>query len=359
MVMQDCTNSYGFRVPDRKPAFEDSLSEAKYWQAEEGGSVRCGLCPRRCLIKGGELGYCGIRLNLEGALFTTVYARPAAVAVDPIEKKPLYHFHPGSKTLSVGTIGCNLKCVHCQNCDISYARYEADVLARTSRISAAELIALIASTGSRGIAFTYNEPTIWVEYVLDVFAAAKEAGYYTALVTNAYIEDKPLSDLLKVTDAYRADLKFLNPESARKIAGFADTKIILKRIEKAVRAGAHVEVVTNIIPGYNDSPGELGQMAKWIFAECGRETPWHLTRSFPQENWRVPPTPMETLRKAIQIGRDAGLSHVYPGNVVGMDSDTLCPNCGAIVIERDGYSARARSRLPYCGQCGYRLNIVA
>lgn len=313
-------------------------------------------------MPGGD-GFCGVRVNASGTLYSAVYAEVASVALDPIEKKPLYHFHPGSSTLSFGTLGCNMRCKHCQNWNISYARIldddrDGEGIRDTQNIPPKSVMGMLKESGADGVSFTYNEPTIWIEYILDVFELVKAAGKYTSVVTNGYINKAPLADLLKLTDAYRVDLKFMRARSAMVLAKVTEYTAILDRVAQAKSAGVHVELVTNIVTGVNDSTEELGDMAAWIEANAGCETPWHVTKSFPKHNWHAPPTSTETLRKAIEIGTDAGLKHVYPGNVYGFDADTKCPECGTVAINRSGYSTVVAKGLPVCDECGYRLNIV-
>ena len=335
-----------------------NLKPALFWKAAGKKGVVCELCPRTCIVAEGEYGFCGIRMNSGGRLYAAAYGRPASVAVDPIEKKPLYHFHPGTRTLSLGTIGCNMRCRHCQNCDLSYSKHEKDLLRQTSEMPLDEVIETAKASAASGISFTYNEPTIWFEFVLDCFREAKKEGLYTALVTNAYINPDPLSELLEFTDSYRADLKFIERRTAKAIADIENPGVMLDRIIQAKTGGAHVEIVTNLVPGYNDSQAELKKMAGWITDNLGVETPWHVTRSFPQKHWHVPPTSLDKMREAIHIGHSAGLFHVYPGNVTGFDADTRCPECGEVKIVRSRYRVSVQAGLPHCSRCGRRIAIV-
>lgn len=299
-----------------------------------------------------------MRRNDGGELVSLIYGRAAAVAVDPIEKKPLYHFHPGTSTLSLGTFGCNMHCKHCQNCEISYAHFKDDLLRTLRDVDPESIVQLTENSGCGGVSFTYNEPTIWIEFILDVFERVKAAGFYTCIVTNGYINPPPLSDLLKLTDAYRADLKFMRKQGALKLAGVSNPEAVLAGIAQASASAAHVEIVTNIVPGINDSRPELCEMAKWLFENCGAETPWHLTRYFPSADWDAPATPVSKLREAIEIAHSVGMKHVYAGNTSEIQANTECPVCGEIVIDRSSYSVRILSPLPVCRKCGYRLNIV-
>jgi pyruvate formate lyase activating enzyme len=334
------------------------LYPARYCEVREGGAVKCLLCPRDCLINPESDGFCGVRVNAGGTLYSAIYAEVASVALDPIEKKPLYHFHPGSSTLSFGTLSCNMRCRHCQNWNISYARILEGDLRETQTIHPKSAVVMLKECGADGVSFTYNEPTIWIEYILDVFGFVRATGKYTSIVTNGYISAVPLADLLKLTDAYRVDLKFMRTESAMTLAQVPDHTVILDRIVQAKKAGVHIELVTNVVTTVNDSTDELTAMAKWIAGETGVETPWHITKSFPKPHWDAPPTPTDTIRKAIEIGKSAGLKHIYPGNVYGFDADTKCPKCGHVAIDRSGYSVVLAKGLPICSECGYRMNIV-
>jgi pyruvate formate lyase activating enzyme len=328
---------------------------AKYWEPIEGGGrARCRLCPRGCAIGEGALGFCGVRGVLDGKLWSFIYARPSSIAVDPIEKKPLYHFHPGSLCLSLGTIGCNFHCEHCQNCGISMARADGAGMALLERkpITPEELVKICRSHGAGGIAFTYNEPSIWAEYILDVFAHFKaHTGFYTALVTNGFISREPLEDLLKLTGAYRVDLKSAVPERLQQIAQWNRPQDVLDSIALAATRGVHVEIVTNLVTGWNDSEGELREMARLLAQAVPLDTPWHFTRYFPRHNYSEPPTEMAKLRHAVAIAREVGFQFIYMGNVPE-DSDTLCPVCGETLITRYGYSAQALIKQPRCPKCG-------
>ena len=251
-----------------------------------------------------------------------------------------------------------MRCKHCQNCDISFAHFRDGAFRTLTDVSPESIVNLAKQSGAAGVSFTYNEPTIWIEFILDAFAAIKAAGLYTCIVTNAYIHEEPLAELLKLTDAYRADLKFMETSGARELAGAANPETVLKAIAQASQSSAHLEIVTNVVPGINDSAVEIKKMSAWIFENCGAETPWHITRCFPMPGWKAPATPLAKLREAIGIAIDAGLKHVYAGNTADIVTHTMCPSCGARVIDRSyGFSAISPSP-PACLKCGYRLNIA-
>lgn len=334
------------------------MKEATYYEpfGEAGkGWVRCTLCPRDCVILPGNLGFCGVRLNKEGKLYLTVYGHPESVAVDPIEKKPLYHFYPGSMCLSIGTLGCNFRCKHCQNYDISHEKtkgYEEEGIPHS------RILQILRQTNSHGISFTYNEPTILLEYIRDVYEVVKPAGFYTVLVTNGFISEKPLRDFLPLLDAYRVDIKSMKEQFFRHISYWNDPKPVLRSAVVAKEMGAHVELVYCVITNYNDSEEEMREIASWAVSDLGKDTVLHITRYFPQPGFDEPPTPLETLRRAYEIAREEGLGYVYVGNVPQIPNDTRCPNCGNLIVERTGYYVRIKDSLDTCSKCATRLNFI-
>ncbi len=338
--------------------YNERVRAAKYWRKSGETDVRCLLCPRDCTIPDAGFGVCGVRQNKGGSLYALNYGLASAVAIDPIEKKPLYHFHPGTATLSLGTLGCNMRCDHCQNCDISFADFKSDALRELRKLGPPDIVLMAKSKKCGGVSFTYNEPTIWIEFVLDTFRVAKRAGLYTCVITNGYIHNAPLADLLDLTDAYRVDLKFMGRRPARTLAGVNNPETILGAIKQAAQSKAHLEIVTNLVPGINDSPEDLAKMAAFISENCGTETPWHLTRYFPAAGFDAPPTPIATIERALEIARINGLKNVYAGNVKGFGGDTFCPKCAALAVRRSGYTTKIIAPLPLCGNCGYRMNFV-
>jgi pyruvate formate lyase activating enzyme len=299
----------------------NELKEAMLYEKLPDGRVHCRLCPWDCKIAKDKCGVCGVRQNIDGKLFSLIYGKVSSVAIDPIEKKPLIRFHPGSKVLSFGTFGCNMKCGHCQNWQISHVK-KIDQELRSDYISPERAIELAKESGCEGIAWTYNEPTIWFEYTYDCAKLAKEAGLYTVYVTNGYITEEALDTIGPYLDAYRLDIKGFTNEFYKKLAKINDFKPIL---EAGIRAKKkwkmHVECITNIIPTLNDDDKQLKDIADWIVKNLGDDTPWHVTRFFPYLKYKhLPATPIETLEKAQKIGFDAGLKFVYIGNVPGYKS---------------------------------------
>lgn len=335
------------------------MREADLWETIEGGAVHCLLCPHSCRVAEGAAGICGARRNVGGRLFAATYGEVSSLAADPIEKKPVFHYRPGTRALSLGSVGCSMRCLHCQNWSISRARLEdGDV----RRIAPEEVVAIARLESCEGIAFTYNEPVIWAEFVKDTAALARDAGRYTVMVTNGYVTEAGLDYLGPVIDVWRVDVKAFDDETYRRLCKVRSMRPIL---EAAVRAkerwGMHVEVVTNVIPTVNDAEATARGIARWIRDALGAKTPWHVTRFFPYlELSHLPPTPVETLRRFRDIGREEGLAFVYLGNVVEPGGeDTVCPRCGALAIGRDGYRIVSRAtRGGACAACGEPLGLV-
>lgn len=295
----------------------ESKKEALFYQPLPEGKVQCDLCPWNCKISEGKVGVCGVRKNEDGKLYSLIYNQVSSVAIDPIEKKPLSHFHSGTKVFSVGTFGCNLLCGHCQNWQIAHVKPEAGAVSSLKVITPEQLVQMALESGSAGIAWTYNEPTIWFEYCYDGARLAKPAGLYTVWVTNNYINQEPLDQIAPYLDAYRVDVKGFNSEAYFKLANIKDFQPILLAAERAKNKWhLHVEIVTLIIPTINDDDQQLQGIVEWIVAKLGPDTVWHINRFFPYlEFAHLEPTPMATLEKARKIGHNAGLKHVFIGNV--------------------------------------------
>jgi len=335
------------------------MHEALLWEPA-GERVHCSLCPHECKIAEGARGICGVRENRSGTLFALTYALVSSVAVDPIEKKPVFHYRPGTSALSLGSVGCSMRCGHCQNWQISRARPGGDEPLK--RLDPSDVVALARKHGCEGIAFTYNEPVIWVEYVLDTARACKSAGLYTVMVTNGYITQAGLDLIGPHIDVWRVDVKGFDDSTYRELCKVRSVRPVLEMAERAkTRWSMHIEVVTNVIPSVNDDDATLEGIAAWIRDRLGAATPWHITRFFPYLDLsHLPPTPLETLRHARAIGRAAGLHYVYLGNVREPGGeDTVCPGCGGIAIARDGYTITQRhTRAGSCSRCGASLGVV-
>ena len=331
---------------------------ADLWE-RDADRVHCLLCPHSCHIAAGRRGVCGVRRNDDGALVALTYGRVSSIAVDPIEKKPVYHYFPGTTALSVGSVGCTMKCGHCQNWQISRASVEDSAL---HFVGPAQLVELAVAEGCRGIAFTYNEPVIWAEYVRDCGLAAHERGLYSVMVTNGFVTEAGLDYMAPALDVWRVDVKGMTDEAYRTLCRVPSVAPVLAAAERALHVHKlHVEVVTNVVPGINDDDAQLRALAAWIAGSLGPDTPWHVTRFFPYlEFSHVPPTPIPTLLRARRIGLEAGLRFVFVGNAATEDGeDTVCPACGETVVRRDGFRVRSDgTRSGACPKCGEPLGIV-
>lgn len=330
-----------------------AMHQAALWKPLENGRVQCRLCAHFCRIAPGQRGICGVRENRDGTLFTLVYDKVAAVNLDPVEKKPLYHFLPGSLTFSFGAMGCNLSCTFCQNADLSQSPRQGRPITGQA-VTPEALVQAALDSGAASISYTYSEPTVFFELMRDTATLAKKAGLKNILVSNGFQSPQCLDELGPLIDAANIDLKAWNEEFYRDICG-ARLGPVKKNLVHIRRLGWWLEVTTLLIPGLNDDPGELREMAAFVFAELGADTPWHLSRFHPDHAMRDRgPTPPKTLEAARDIGRAAGLRFVYVGNLgPGERNDTLCPSCGATVVRRTGFSAEpARLRAGACPDCG-------
>jgi pyruvate formate lyase activating enzyme len=300
-------------------------------------------------------------LNRKGRLFSLIYGRVAVQHVAPIEIKPLFHFYPGSRALSLGSLGCNFKCPGCQNWDIAH-REPGEGEGETTYIAPEDAVLEAKEYGCQGISWTYNEPTLWFEYTLESAKLAKRAGLYTNYVTNGYMTPQALDLIGPYLDAFRVDVKGFSKETYEKIAHIANVEELLETVERAKgKWEMWVEIVTNIIPGYNDAEDELTGIASWIARHLGRETPWHVTRFVPQYRLsNLQPTSLQTLEQARDIGFKQGLRFVYLGNVSGHPAEhTYCDRCGHLLIERDRYSVVSFSlKRNTCPECGNTVPII-
>jgi pyruvate formate lyase activating enzyme len=337
------------------------MSEAMLYEKLTNSRVRCNVCQWRCVINPGKYGVCKVRRNEGGILQVLNYAEVTSMAPDPIEKKPLFHFFPGSMVLSFGTWGCNFQCVHCQNWEISCVEKPEEMRKSVQKLSPQDALSLAKKYNCAGLAWTYNEPSIWFEYTLDSARLAKENGLYTVYVTNGYLTPEALDMIGPFLDAWRVDVKGFTDSVYRSLAKVQNWRGILDVAKRAQdKWGMHVEVVTNVIPTMNDDEEQLTDIARWILRELGELTPWHVTRFYPYHHlMHLPPTSITSLERAYAIGRETGLCFVYLGNVPGHDKEnTVCYSCGRIVIERVGYDSRIIGvENSKCLYCGAELNI--
>lgn len=316
--------------------------------------VQCELCPKTCLIEQGQSGDCRIRINIDGVLRTVVYGYPCSIAMDPVEKKPLFHFLPGSKILSTATVGCNLHCKNCQNWTISQANPEDS---EAVFCPPEKLVELAKEYRCPSLAYTYTEPIVYYEYTYDSAKLAKESGIRNVLVTAGYTNPEPWRRLLKYIDAANIDLKGITDDFYRDVCsatlGPVQTALIIARA-----SGVHVEVTNLIIPTLNDKPEQIRQLCRWIKANLGSETPTHFSRFFPHYQMRnLPPTSPKTLDTAREIAISEGLDHVYIGNVLSeAGQSTYCPGCKQVLIGRSGYTIlQNRLRDGHCPNCGREI----
>jgi pyruvate formate lyase activating enzyme len=325
---------------------------AQWYQTLEDQTVQCTLCPHHCILREGKAGICRVRVNKGGILMTEVNGFVSSLHFDPIEKKPLYHFYPGSLILSLGTYGCNLRCEFCQNCGISQT---AAYPGLPRKYYTPEQIVQIAvkQPNNIGIAFTYNEPTVWFEYMFEIAKLSKEAGLKTVMVTNGFINQEPLTALLEYMDAFSVDMKAFTEEFYAKVTSsrLEPVKEALKQIHKA---GKHLEVVNLLIPGLNDDDASFAAMANWIATELGNETVFHISRYFPNYRLTTEATPVSSIARAKLIA-EKDLTYVYAGNLHTGSNDTRCEHCKAILIARSSYSISKpgldeESRCKTCGR---------
>jgi pyruvate formate lyase activating enzyme len=328
------------------------MQEALLYSKEEEGAVRCGLCAHRCLIKEGKRGICGVRENQKGSLYSLVYGQLIAAHIDPIEKKPLFHFYPGSRSYSIATVGCNFRCTFCQNADISQMPHDQKKI--LGRYTPAQTVVREAKeAGCTTISYTYTEPTVFFEYALETARLAVKEGIKNVFVTNGFMTREALELIHPDLHAANVDLKAFREETYKKTCG-AKLTPVLETLKTMRQLGIWVEVTTLVVPTLNDSPEELTDIARFIARELGPEVPWHISRFHPDYRLTgLSPTPVQTLRHAWEIGKSEGLRYVYTGNVPGDQGEkTFCARCGTLLLDRVGFSIRNNhlkgGRCPQC-----------
>ncbi|PIN86336.1 AmmeMemoRadiSam system radical SAM enzyme [Candidatus Woesearchaeota archaeon CG10_big_fil_rev_8_21_14_0_10_44_13] len=337
------------------------MKPARHWEPykeKESGKkdiVQCRLCPHNCVIAEGKRGICRVRENREGKLYAMSYGKAVSLNVDPIEKKPLFHFMPGTESLSFGTAGCNMRCGHCQNWEISQAKPEDFP---TPETRPADIIKRAKQKGCKSISYTYTEPTIFYEYVYDTAMLARDEGIKNIMVSNGYIEKKPLLELYPLIEAANIDLKGFNEEFYAKQCG-AKLKPVLEALKMIKKTGTWLEITNLIIPTKNDDMEEIREMCDWIAGNLGKDVPLHFSRFFPMyKNLDLPPTPVETIVKAKDVAVRAGLHYVYIGNVVTeKDENTYCPKCKKLLVGRSGFGVVSNNIRD--GKCIYCREKIA
>jgi pyruvate formate lyase activating enzyme len=321
----------------------------------QGRYVRCGLCPHRCVLAEGERGTCRVRENRGGKLYTFVYGNPCSANVDPIEKKPFYHFLPGTTAFSIATAGCNLRCKYCQNHAISQHPPEE---IQSEDVPPEMIAAFTARSGAPTIAYTYSEPIVFYEYMLDTARLARRAGLRNVVISAGYINPEPLRELCRAVDAIKIDLKGYNPDFYREVCG-ATLEPVLEAIRVIHEMDVHLEIVNLVVPSLNDDLGELRALSEWVIKTVGPDVPLHFSRFHPAyQLMNLPPTPIETLEKARQTALDTGLHYVYLGNVPGHEGNhTYCPACNRMIVQRMGMATAAMNVVG--GRCGYCQTPIA
>lgn len=329
------------------------MIEARYYR-RRGEWIHCLLCPHRCCLKEGQTGFCRVRKVQDGRLFSLNHGICAAACFDPTEKKPLYHFYPGREIFSLGTFGCNLSCRFCQNWQMvssgsknGYALTPGEVLETLLQQSPARQL---------GVAYTYAEPVVWYEFVLETARLLSQNGFCNVMITNGFIEEEPLGELLQYIDAMNIDVKAFRPEFYEKWCD-GDKEVVLKTVEQA-QAHCHVEITYLLIPTLNDSEKEIRELSCWL-AEMDPEIPLHFSRYFPRREMDLPPTPLKTLEKAREIASER-MSYVYIGNVGEHEgNNTYCPKCRALLVKRSGYLTKIEGVLDnHCRSCGCKVPFV-
>ncbi len=342
------------------------MKECYLYKKLKEKKVQCRTCSHYCIIDNGEKGKCFVKENKNGKLYSLVYSKPCAVNIDPIEKKPFFHFLPGTQSLSMATVGCNFACHSCQNWSISQAP-KIFKKVEGEEIPPEKIVEMTQKSKLPSISYTYTEPVVFLEYALDTMKLAKKAGLKNAWVTNGFLSKETFDLIAPYLDAANVDLKSFSDEFYQKYCGGRLQPVLdtLKRMKGTLRHGSGqvwVEVTTLVIPTLNDSEEIFTNIAQFIKTELGQETPWHISQFSGAISWKlqnIPDTPVETLKKAWQIGKKAGLKYVYTGNVPGLPSeDTHCPKCDAKMIDRAGYLITRHDKNGQCSQCGQDLNLI-
>jgi pyruvate formate lyase activating enzyme len=344
----------GSALESDSPPEDPYVREARYVEKLAEGRVECRLCPRKCQVADKERGYCGVRENKEGVYYTLVYSRVVALNIDPIEKKPLFHFRPGKEALSLATAGCNIECKFCQNWNISQFRPEQ---VNASTITPKEMVGIAEQRGVPIIAYTYSEPVIFYEYMYDTAAEGKKAGIDSVMISNGYIRQQPMEDLLPQMAAVKIDLKAFTERFYQETCS-GELKPVLDILQLLAKKNTWFEIVVLIVPTLNDDPSEIREMSRWIKAELGPDVPVHFTRFHPTYKIKsLPSTPVGTLERCHGIAREEGLNFVYCGNVPGHPTEsTYCPKCSKAVVKRFGFSILENNiKNGLCAFCGQKI----
>ena len=336
------------------------MKEALLYKKLKEKKVQCRNCPHFCMILPGKRGICGVRENIDGKLYALNYRKAIACHIDPIEKKPFFHFLPGSYSLSIATVGCNFACKNCQNWDISQA-FKGKKEIPGEDLSPEEVVNLALENNLPGISYTYTEPTIFLEYALDTMKLAKKAGLKNNFVSNGFMTEESAKLVIPYLDADNIDIKGFSDEFYRENCG-GKLKPVLETAKLMKKSGVWIEITTLAIPGESDSEEMFRGIAKFIYHELGPETPWHISQFSGTISWKlqhIPDTPVETLEKGYKIGKEIGLKYVYTGNVPGLPSEnTTCPKCKTVAINRMNYIIHRHDKNGKCPKCGQDLNLI-
>jgi len=337
------------------------MKEALLYKKLTDKKVRCQNCPHFCVISVGKRGICGVRENIDGKLFALNYGKAIAVNIDPIEKKPLFHFLPGSYSLSIATVGCNFRCLNCQNFDISQG-FKGVKEIPGEDLPPEKIVEMAIKNNLPSISYTYTEPGIFIEYALDTMKLAKKAGLKNNFVSNGFMTEESAKLVIPYLDANNIDIKGFSEEFYRENCG-GKLKPVLETAKLMKKSGVWVEITTLAIPGRSDSEEMFRGIAKFIYEELGPETPWHISQFSGVISWKlqhIPDTPVETLEMGYKIGKEVGLKYVYTGNIPGLSSEnTVCPKCEAIAINRMNYIIHRHDKNGKCPKCGADLNLIS
>ena len=327
---------------------------ALFQEKVENGKVKCTLCPHECVLADGATGICHARKNIAGTLFSLAYNRPCSINIDPIEKKPLFHFLPGQEILSIATAGCNFRCLNCQNWQISQS---SPLEQKYYQASPSEIISIALQQNVKMIAFTYTEPTIFYEYMIDIARLAHEEGLKTAIVSNGYINHQPLLELIPYVDAANIDLKCFRDSTYRKLTG-GNLSSVLNTLKTLKENGVWLEITNLLIPQFNDDPEQISEMCHWLADNGFKDTPLHFSKFFPTFKLnQISPTPERLLKEAKRIALDTGINYVYIGNIAHTDDEnTYCPQCQHLVVERWGFNVvKNNLKNGCCNFCGQSI----
>lgn len=337
------------------------MTEAQFYITKDKNVVKCTLCSHQCLIKDGNTGICAARENQQGKLMSLVYGYPVAQNIDPIEKKPFFHFQPGSMSYSIGTLGCNLACGNCQNYDLSQAKNLKKIHHRMEFIDPEKIIELALGEGCQSIAYTYNEPTIFTEYALDIMKLAHQHGLKNVWVSNGFMSVECLEAIIPYLDAINVDLKSIDDDFYR---SNCESRVapVLNNLKYLKQESVHLEVTTLVIPTLTSDIEMLEQLANWLATELDTETPWHISRFSSEISWKLKSkdtTQDDIIYEAYNIGKEAGLKYVYVGNIPGDEKEnTYCPKCRELVIRRLGYHIERMDNKGRCSSCDKNLDII-